>query len=86
MKHTDTLMPYILASMHPTIHLALLTSSIILYSFDSEKFFNVPSADQCKDKEALTFINTDKKWLVGYMSSSHLIAVILHFMSDILIA
>ena len=86
MKHTDTLMPYILASMHPTLHLSLLTSSIILYSFNSERFFNVPNADQCTDKEALTFINDEKKWLVGYASSSHLVAVILHYMSEVLIA
>lgn len=45
MKHTDTLMPYILASMHPMMHLSLLTSSIVLYSFDSEQFFKVPNAE-----------------------------------------
>lgn len=72
--------------MHPMMHLALLTSSIILYSFDSERFFKVPNTDQCTDKEALNFINTNKKWLVGYASSSHLVAVILHYMSDVLIA
>lgn len=86
MKHTDTLMPYMLASMHPTLHLSLLTSGVVLYSFNTEFFLKVPNADQCTDKTALTFINEDKKWLVGYLSGAHLCAIVLHYMSDALIS
>ena len=86
MKHTDTLMPYILASMHPMLHLSLLTSSVIMYSMDREAFFKVPGGDTCTDKVAKAFIDTDKYWLVGYASCSHLIAVIFHYMSDLLIS
>lgn len=71
--------------MHPLLHLSLLTSCVILYSYDNDKFFNVPNAEQCTDKTATAFIETEKKWLVGYASCAHLLAVILHYMSDLLI-
>lgn len=86
MKHTDTLMPYILASMHPMLHLSLLTSSVILYSSDTEGFFSVPNAESCTDPAAKAFIEDEKYWLIGYASCTHLVAVIFHYMSDLLIA
>jgi len=86
MKHTDTMMPYILASMHPMLHLSLLTSSIVMSSLDNKKFFEVPNAGTCKDPVAKGFIDTDKYWLVGYASCAHLLAVLFHYMSDMLIA
>lgn len=47
MKHTDTMIPYILASMHPILHLALLTSTIILTTVDQENFFKIPNIETC---------------------------------------
>lgn len=42
MKATDNLMPYILASMHPLLHMALLFTSMILISMDQEGFYVAP--------------------------------------------
>lgn len=86
MKHTDTLMPYILASMHPMLHLSLLTSSVILYSSNYDKFFEIPNEDKCDSKDAQNFMKEEKYWLVGYASCAHLLAVIFHYMSDLLIS
>jgi hypothetical protein len=43
MKHTDNILPYILASMHPMMHLAMLMSSAILRTTNSEQFMKVPN-------------------------------------------
>jgi hypothetical protein len=34
MKHTDNVVPYVLASMHPLLHMSLLTSTIVLTTYD----------------------------------------------------
>jgi len=47
MKHTDNILPYILASMHPMMHLTMLTGGAILRATDQEKFFAVPNAATC---------------------------------------
>jgi hypothetical protein len=47
MKHIDNILPYILASMHPIMHLTMLTSGAILRSMYREEFFNVPNAAKC---------------------------------------
>ena len=44
MKHTDSLMPYLLASMHPVLHIALLTTALMLPSIDHKQFFDVKGA------------------------------------------
>jgi hypothetical protein len=41
MKPFDSLVPYVLASMHPLLHMALLFTSLVLMSLDSEKFYEV---------------------------------------------
>jgi hypothetical protein len=45
----DTLIPYKLASMHSLLHLALLTTSVLLQFSGSEDFFFVPQAAKCED-------------------------------------
>ena len=70
MKHTDNILPYILASMHPMMHLAMLTSSAILRATDGEQFFNVPNSAQCapadpSKSKAIKFINGGKEDLVN---------------------
>jgi hypothetical protein len=43
MKHDDTIMPYILASMHPLMHLSLLTAGSLLRFVDNDKFYTIPN-------------------------------------------
>lgn len=68
MKHTDNILPYILASMHPMMHLAMMTSSVILRTTGGEQFFKVPNEAQCTvptDSKAYKFINGGKEDLVN---------------------
>ena len=67
MKHTDSLMPYLMASMHPVLHIALLTTALMLPSIDHKKFFDVPDVDKCTDPTALKFITDDKFKLLRWM-------------------
>lgn len=51
MRPTDSLVPYILASMHPMMHMSLLLTSIILISINQDKFYEVPGTvdpEKCK--------------------------------------
>jgi hypothetical protein len=45
MKHKDTVTPYILASMHPLMHLALLTTGIVLHTLDNDGFYKIPNEE-----------------------------------------
>ena len=47
MKPYDSFMPYILASMHPLLHMSLLFTALLLLSFDYDLFYTV--AGQCDD-------------------------------------
>lgn len=88
MKHKDTVTPYIMASMHPIMHLALLTSGIILISMDNDKFYEVPNEESCSadDVKATRFIKGDKFFYVGLMGLSHLLAIVFHYLNDLLMA
>lgn len=85
MKHTDNVMPYVLASMHPILHLSLLTSTIILITYDYEGFYEVPDIDICKDKLTLDFNKSNKYHLVGFISFAHLLAIIFHYLNELFI-
>ena len=90
MKHKDTVAPYVLASMHPMMHLALLTTGIALHMMDNDKFYNIPNADQCDAKagsKAYRFIHGgDKFWYIGLISLAHLISVVFHYIDELLVA
>ena len=85
MKHTDNILPYILASMHPMIHMAMLVSSGILRATDSEQFFKVPKEDQCTadpiKSKAGQFIGGEKVHLVNMIQLAHFVAIICHYLS-----
>lgn len=72
--------------MHPMLHMSLLTSSIILYTTNYDKFFEIPNEAQCTEKVASAFIKDEKYWLIGYTCTAHLLAVILHITSAKLIS
>ena len=47
MKQKDTILPYILSSMHPILHLSLLTTCSILHYLDHDQFYNIQNEKQC---------------------------------------
>lgn len=60
MKLDDTLMPYILASMHPMLKLSLVTSSVIKYSLDNERVLTLAKVGSDTDEVAKKFIKIEK--------------------------
>ena len=78
--YKDTIMPYVLASMHPVLHASLLLSSLIMTNTDD--FYVVPKADQCKDKTALAFIGDQKYSLISSIQAGHIVAIVLHLLSS----
>ena len=57
MRPTDSLVPYILASMHPMLHISLLLTSMLLIFINQDKFYDVTgTVDPVKCKNAYIFI------------------------------
>ena len=79
MKPYDSLMPYILASMHPIMHMSLLFTSLILISLDTDKFYEVAgTVDPASD--AYYFMTEGKYLYMFYIMSAHLIAIVFHYL------
>ena len=83
MKYTDTVVPYVLASMHPILHLSLLTTTILLTTINQEAFYEVPNIGSCSDKAVKDFDKINKYHLVGIISFAHLLSIILHYLSEL---
>jgi hypothetical protein len=82
MKHDDTIMPYILASMHPLMHLSLLTAGCFLRFVDSEKFYYIPNKDSClKGEKAIEFIELGGEFLMNYITLAHIAAITFHYLA-----
>ena len=83
MKHDDTIMPYILASMHPLMHLSLLTAGSMLRFVNSDKFYDIPNKATCTSgQKALEFIDFGSEWYMNYITVAHMIAIAAHYLSD----
>lgn len=83
MKPFDSLMPYILASMHPIMHMSLLFTSLILVSLDYEKFYEVSGTVDPKS-DAYYFMTEGKYWYMFYVMSAHLISIFFHYLYQVL--
>jgi hypothetical protein len=85
--YKDTIMPYVMASMHPLMHLTFLITSTFFYLTNKDEFLKVPNANNCTDKLALHFIgntttNTggDKERLVKLMMFAHTLGILFHWL------
>jgi len=75
-------MPYILASMHPLLHMSLLFTSLLLLSFDYDLFYKVTgTCDAGSDAEK--FQQTTKYELMFYILTAHLVSIILHYLYQV---
>ena len=87
MKHDDTIMPYILASMHPLMHLSLVTAGSLLRFIDNEKFYDIPNKEQCTEgKKAIEFIEFGGEWLMNYITLAHVLALGFHYLGQFLMS
>ena len=83
MKPYDSLVPYILASMHPIMHMSLLFTSLILICLDTEKFYEVAgTVDPASD--AYYFMTEGKFLYMFYIMSAHLISIVFHYLYQVL--
>jgi len=79
MKPYDSLVPYILASMHPIMHMSLLFTALILIGLDIEKFYEVTGTmDPASD--AYYFATEGKHYLMFIIMSAHLISIVFHYL------
>lgn len=83
MKPTDSLVPYLLASMHPLLHMSLLFTSLILIYLDEEKFYEVPGTCAV-ETEAFHFETSSKYYLMYYIMSAHLVSITFHYLYQVL--
>ena len=79
MKPFDSLVPYVLASMHPIMHMSLLFTSLILIGLDTEKFYEV-AGTVSPDTEAYYFMTEGKYYYMFYIMSAHLISIVFHYL------
>mgnify|MGYP006889595519 CR=1 FL=1 len=84
MKSFDSLIPYILAAMHPLMHMTLLISSVALITYDQDRFWAVSGTCPTSAKEAFYFMTEGKYWLMYYIMTAHLMSIILHYSSQVL--
>lgn len=81
---TDSLSPYLLASMHPMMHLTMLFSAMVLVSLDQNGFYE--NAGVCPEgTPAYKFMNGGKTQLMFTIMTAHLICVVLHVLKYVLL-
>jgi hypothetical protein len=80
MRPTDSLVPYILASMHPLMHMSLLFTSMLLIFINQDNFYEVNGTiDPVKCKNAYNFTTNYKYELMFYIMSAHFISILFHY-------
>jgi hypothetical protein len=80
MKSIDSLIPYILASMHPLMHMTLLITGFTLVQYDKTKFYEVPE-NIPKKTQAYYFATEGKFFYMFLIMTAHLGAIVLHYAS-----
>lgn len=83
MKNKDSLIPYILMTMHPMLHMSLLISSVILHTTHYEKFYEVVGTCP-NDSEGQKFIMGGKYELVKLAMFGHAASIFCHYVYQIL--
>ena len=60
MRPSDSLIPYVLSSMHPLMHMSMFFTSLILIGRDQDKFYEITGT--CKEGTAAAKFQTDDKY------------------------
>ena len=83
MKLFDSLIPYQLMTVHPLMHVSLLTSAAILHFRNGEEFYKVPG--NCPEgTEAQNFILGGKESLVKLAVFGHAVSIFCHYIYQLL--
>ena len=79
MRPYDSLVPYVLASMHPLLHMSMLFTSLIMIGLGKEEFYEV--AGTCPpNSQAAYFMTEGKYWFMFWFMSAHLFSIVAHYM------
>ena len=86
MKTSDSLIPYNLMSLHPLMHITLLTTGLLMLGLNSETFYQVDGTvpDTIAYAEAYDFIAGKKKTLMNLSLMSHVVCLLSHWTYQIL--
>mmetsp|Transcript_11711 Transcript_11711/g.19768 ORF Transcript_11711/g.19768 Transcript_11711/m.19768 type:complete len:355 (-) Transcript_11711:871-1935(-) len=83
MKTYDSLIPYILMTMHPLLHASLFITGMILLGTNRENFYSVVGT--CPEKsEAHEFMTSGKYYLMNLAMVSHAVSIICHYIFQVL--
>ena len=82
MKTTDSLIPYILMTLHPILHVSLLITSLILVNRNYNEFFKVDGSNCPAGSEGELFSGDYKFELIKYAYSMHATGFILQFLYE----
>ena len=83
MKAFDSLVPYVLGSMHPIMHMTLLATALIQLLMGTEKFYEFPGACPA-GTDAAAFIAGDAEKYMFYIMQAHLVCILLHYLYQVL--
>ena len=79
MKLTDSLIPYNLMSMHPLLHLTMLTTGLILVNRDKVGFYEIEGNCSPTSEDSKKFLDGYKVNLMNYALLSHAVSIALHY-------
>jgi hypothetical protein len=77
MKTTDSLIPYILMTLHPILHISLLVTLLIAVNRNKDEFFKVDGSKCPANSEGELFSNGYKYNLINYAYAMHATSFIL---------
>ena len=78
MRPSDSLIPYVLSSMHPLLHMSMLITNLILLSYDHELFFKIEGT--CKSKGPAKYFQKEGKYTFIYqIILMHSLAIVCHY-------
>lgn len=83
MKTYDSLIPYLLMSMHPLMHLTMLISGTVLLTTNYDKFYEIEGTCP-KGTEGEYFMVGGKYEFMSYAMAAHAGALILHWLYQLL--
>lgn len=84
MKTADSLIPYILMSVHPLMHASQLVTGLILLGTNYENFFQITGTCPASSGEAFDFISGKKYTLMNQAMIAHVVCLISHWTYQLL--
>lgn len=82
MLTTDSLIPYILMTMHPLQHMSMLITGLILLCTRYDKFYEIDGV--CPEgSEGAEFVDGNKFLFMQYAMVAHSAALVLHWLNQI---